>query len=95
MQKSKLDTQKKKHGPPSPGGHNHSQLIRMNDKLTAEIDDWREQQDDVTSRPEAIRRLVEIGLNARAETIEQLNEAQSHAAQAKKLATQLGLKFAK
>ena len=38
---------------------------RMDDALTATIDDWRKMQDDEPSRPEAIRRLVELGLKAK------------------------------
>jgi hypothetical protein len=34
----------------------------MDVSLTSAIDHWREKQDDEPSRPEAIRRLVEIGL---------------------------------
>jgi hypothetical protein len=34
----------------------------MEDSLTAAIDNWREKQEGELSRPEAIRRLVEIGL---------------------------------
>jgi hypothetical protein len=33
------------------------------DSISA-IDDWRRKQDDLPGRPEAIRRLVEIGLKA-------------------------------
>ncbi len=29
------------------------------------IDDWRRDQDDLPGRPEAIRRLVELGLKAK------------------------------
>jgi hypothetical protein len=29
------------------------------------IDDWRRKQDDLPGRPEAIRRLVELGLKAK------------------------------
>ncbi len=29
------------------------------------VDDWRRKQDDVPTRPEAIRRLVELGLKAK------------------------------
>jgi hypothetical protein len=29
------------------------------------LDDWRRKQDDLPGRPEAIRRLVEIGLKAK------------------------------
>jgi hypothetical protein len=31
-----------------------------------QLDDWRRQQDDLPGRPEAIRRLVEIGLRVKA-----------------------------
>jgi cold shock CspA family protein len=34
----------------------------MDDSLTGAIDKWRDKQEDDPSRPEAIRRLVEIGL---------------------------------
>ena len=29
------------------------------------LDDWRRKQDDLPGRPEAIRRLVELGLKAK------------------------------
>jgi hypothetical protein len=37
----------------------------MHDALTSSIDGWREGQDDEPSRPEAIRRLVELGLTVK------------------------------
>jgi hypothetical protein len=37
----------------------------MDDALTSSIDGWREGQDDEPSRPEAIRRLVELGLTVK------------------------------
>jgi hypothetical protein len=37
----------------------------MDETLTSAIDHWREKQDDEPSRPEAIRRLVELGLKAK------------------------------
>lgn len=44
----------------------HDKLFQM--RASAEwlkrIDDWRRQQDDLPSRAEAIRRLVEAGLNS-------------------------------
>jgi hypothetical protein len=36
----------------------------MDDSLTGAIDKWRDKQEDEPSRPEAIRRLVEIGLGS-------------------------------
>jgi hypothetical protein len=65
MAKSNRDIPKKKRGPPSQGGRKPPQLVRMDDSLIAAIDGWRERHDDELSRPEAIRRLVEIGLKAK------------------------------
>lgn len=65
MAKSNRDIPKKKRGPPSTGGRRPPQLVRMDDGLTRAIDYWREGQDDNPSRPEAIRRLVQIGLKAK------------------------------
>lgn len=64
MPKSNRDIPEKKRGPPSQGGRNPPQLVRMEDSLTSAIDRWREKQDDELSRPEAIRRLVELGLKS-------------------------------
>ena len=64
MTKSNRDIPKKKRGPPSQGGRKPPQLVRMEDSLTSAIDKWRAKQDDELSRPEAIRRLVELGLKA-------------------------------
>jgi hypothetical protein len=47
---------------------------------------------DGTTRSEAIRRLVELGLKVNTLTVDQINEAKSYAAQAAKLAKELGLK---
>jgi len=33
--------------------------------MAKEIDDWRRKQADLPNRPEAIRRLVELGLRAK------------------------------
>lgn len=37
--------------------------VRVDPEFLKLIDEWRRQQDDVPTRPEAIRRLVEIGLS--------------------------------
>jgi hypothetical protein len=42
------------------------QVVRMHDQQIAAIDAWIAMQDAEISRPEAIRRLVELGLNAKA-----------------------------
>jgi hypothetical protein len=66
MAKSNRDIPKKKPGPTSQGGRKPAQLVRMDDLLTSAIDQWRGKQDDEPSRPEAIRRLVELGLSVKA-----------------------------
>lgn len=38
---------------------------RWSPEAIAAIDDWRRNQADLPSRPEAIRRLVELGLKAK------------------------------
>jgi hypothetical protein len=39
--------------------------VRVDPALLKLIDEWRRKQDDVPTRPEAIRRLVQIGLKAK------------------------------
>lgn len=39
--------------------------VRMSAASLKELDDWRRNEDDLPGRPEAIRRLVEIGLKAK------------------------------
>jgi len=36
--------------------------VRVQPEMAKELDDWRRKQDDLPGRPEAIRRLVELGL---------------------------------
>jgi hypothetical protein len=38
---------------------------RWSPEVLEAIDDWRRKQDDLPGRPEAIRRLVEIGLKVK------------------------------
>jgi hypothetical protein len=40
-------------------------LVRVQPDMAKQLDDWRRKQDDLPGRPEAIRRLVEIGLKAK------------------------------
>ena len=40
--------------------------VRVQPDMAKQLDDWRRKQDDLPGRPEAIRRLVEIGLKAKA-----------------------------
>jgi hypothetical protein len=39
--------------------------VRLAVTALATIDDWRRNQDDLPGRPEAIRRLVELGLGTK------------------------------
>lgn len=72
------------------------QLVRMHERQLAEIDSWIAGQTEKLSRPKAIRRLVDIGLRATAmQAAVDLAEAETHAAQAKKLAKELGLRAKK
>ncbi|WP_445222176.1 hypothetical protein ACKWRH_21180 [Bradyrhizobium sp. Pa8] len=40
--------------------------IRIQPEIAKAIDDWRRKQADLPGRPEAIRRLVELGLRGKA-----------------------------
>jgi hypothetical protein len=62
MRKSILDIAKKGRGRPKTTGLGTGILVRMHEQLAA-LDAWIEKQHEGgLSRPEAIRRLVEIGL---------------------------------
>ena len=39
--------------------------VRVQPEMAKQLDDWRRKQEDLPGRPEAIRRLVELGLKAR------------------------------
>ena len=41
-------------------------LVRVQPDMAKQLDDWRRRQEDLPGRPEAIRRLVEIGLKVKA-----------------------------
>ena len=41
-------------------------VVRVQSDIAKRLDDWRRKQDDLPGRPEAIRRLVELGLKAKA-----------------------------
>jgi hypothetical protein len=49
-------------GRPKTTGPGQPQVVRMHDHQVASIDAWVAKQAEAISRPEAIRRLVEIGL---------------------------------
>jgi hypothetical protein len=64
MNKSIRGTTKKKRGRPATTGKGAQIGMRWQVPELLAIDDWREKH-DVASRPEAIRRLVELGLKAK------------------------------
>jgi hypothetical protein len=68
MLKSIRDSKKSKPkiGRPKTTGPGQPQVVRMHDQQIAAIDAWMKMQDGPISRPEAIRRLVELGLKAKA-----------------------------
>jgi hypothetical protein len=63
MTKSTRDTTKsRKRRPAMPG---EPVMVRVQPDMAKQLDDWRRKQDDLPGRPEAIRRLVELGLKAK------------------------------
>jgi Ribbon-helix-helix protein, copG family len=62
MAKSNKDI-KNSRGRPKTTGSGQPQLVRMHEKQIAAVDEWRDKHE--VSRPEAIRRLVELGLKAK------------------------------
>jgi len=62
MAKSKKDIRKSR-GRPKTTGSGQPQLVRMHEDQVAAIDKWRDKNE--VSRPEAIRRLVDLGLKAK------------------------------
>jgi hypothetical protein len=40
-------------------------MVRVQPDMAKLLDDWRRKQDDLPGRPEAIRRLVELGLKVK------------------------------
>jgi hypothetical protein len=67
MTKSIRDSKKSRPriGRPKTTGPGQAQVVRMHDQQIAAIDAWIALQDTEISRPEAIRRLVELGLKAK------------------------------
>jgi hypothetical protein len=54
----------KKRGRPPTGGRGDGIMVRFKPDPLAHIDGWAAEQEDEPSRPEAIRRLVALGLSA-------------------------------
>ena len=67
MPKSVRDakTVRQKVGPPKTTGSGEVQIVRMHKPQIAAIDAWMTSQYGDITRPEAIRRLVELGLKAK------------------------------
>lgn len=49
-----------------PTGNDPVRAVRLSDDFVDQVDRWAEQQEDQPGRSEAIRRLVELGLKAKA-----------------------------
>ncbi len=64
MSKSIKGTTKKGRGRPATTGKGTQIGMRWQDPLLSEIDLWRDRH-DIAARPEAIRRLVELGLTVK------------------------------
>jgi hypothetical protein len=67
MAKSINDIPKKQRGRPSTGGRREGVMVRLEPAQFEALDGWIKKH-DVESRPEAIRRLVELGLKVKAPT---------------------------
>ena len=63
MNTRKLSTRKKRPGRPATG-INPAVGVRLPPELMRAVDNWRAHQSDIPGRPEAIRRLIEAGLEA-------------------------------
>lgn len=60
---SRINNGKKSRG--RPPIESEAITVRIVADALREIDDWRREQNDLPGRPEAIRRLVELGLKAK------------------------------
>jgi cytochrome c553 len=67
MPKSIKDTPKKRRGRPSTGGRREGVMVRLEPDQFEALDAWiaKQKEPDDLSRPEAIRRLVELGLKGK------------------------------
>lgn len=65
MAKSIKDTPKKQRGRPSTGGRREGVMVRLEPAQFEALNGWIKRNAPDLSRPEAIRRLVELGLKAK------------------------------
>ena len=63
MAKSTRDTMEPRN--PRPKVTGDPVMVRVQPDMAKQLDDWRRKQDDLPGRPEAIRRLVELGLTVK------------------------------
>jgi hypothetical protein len=61
------ETTRRKPGRPPLAVETEQVSVRIPSGVLARVDDWRRVQGDLPSRPEGIRRLMELGLSAHAE----------------------------
>jgi hypothetical protein len=64
--KKKTIVERKKPGPPKTTGPGTLIGIRVHAPALAALDKWRASQEDIPTRAESVRRLMEIGLEAEA-----------------------------
>jgi hypothetical protein len=86
MKASKKNVVRKRPGRPATG-QDPVTAIRLSEEMRAVVDDWAVRQADRPARSEAIRRLVEIGLAARAKALPSRRLRNAHADRAKELAS--------
>ena len=65
MKQSRLDNVKKSKRMGRPPVDSEAVTVRMTVDALRSLDEWRRGQDNLPGRPEAIRRLVELGLKAK------------------------------
>jgi hypothetical protein len=63
MNKSTRDTTEPRKKRPKVTGD--PVMVRVQPDMGKRLDNWRREQDDLPNRPEAIRRLVELGLKGK------------------------------
>jgi len=82
--KKQIVIPRKRRGPP-PTGKGEPVVVRMHPPMLAGLDEWiAKQKQPFPTRPEAIRRLVELGLTVKTKAKQ---PAPARAARAKELAT--------
>jgi hypothetical protein len=64
MAKPIRDIPKKRRGRPSSGGRRDAILVRLEAGQFSALDSWVAKQAEPITRPEAVRRLIELGLKA-------------------------------